>query len=337
MKKYSMKDIAKLSGVSVATVSRVINNNGRFSEKTRKKVEKVIEETEYQPNFSAKSLRMNKSHSIGIIVPDITNYFFAEVVQKIEEILFEAGYSTIICNTARDNKKEHVYLKTLESKGVDGLIIISGAKKFDYTSPSNSEKVIPYICIDRAPENEKNTIFISSDHYQGAYLATLELIKAGSSLPVFLTHNRESTSQVERFHGFKAALEKNNIKFSKDKHTFSFNSNSENDKNKLIAFFENNPQIDGIFAVNDHLAIEIMNILKKMNISVPGDKKIIGFDDLPQSKDISPSLSSVEQNTDEIAKVTVDNLLLLINNPKNTGDTIQIPVSLKLRESTQKN
>ena len=86
MKKYSIKDIAKLSGFSVATVSRVINNNGRFSEETRKKVERVIKETGYQPNYSAKSLRMNKSLSIGILVPDITNPFFAEVVQKIEEL-----------------------------------------------------------------------------------------------------------------------------------------------------------------------------------------------------------------------------------------------------------
>jgi LacI family transcriptional regulator len=337
MKKYSIKDIAELSGVSVATVSRVINNNGRFSEKTRKKVEKVIEETGYQPNFSAKSLRMNKSHSIGILVPDITNHFFAEVVQKTEEILFKSGYSTIICNTARDNKKEQVYLNTLESKGVDGLIIISGAKKFDYTSPINSEKVIPYICIDRAPADEKNTIFISSDHYQGAYLATLELIKSGSSSPVFLTHNRESTSQAERFQGFKAALEKHKIKFSEDKHTFSFDLNSETDKKKLVSYFENTPQIDGVFAVNDNLAIKVMNILKKMSISVPNNMKVIGFDDIPQCENISPSLSSVKQDTDKIASMTVDNLLRLIKSPKNAGNTIKIPVSLKLRESTQTN
>lgn len=108
MKKTSIKDIAKLSGVSVATVSRVINNNGRFSEETRKKILDVIEETGYQMNFSAKSLRMNKSFSVGILVPDISNYFFSDVVQKIEEELFELGYSTIICNTGRNLSLIHI-------------------------------------------------------------------------------------------------------------------------------------------------------------------------------------------------------------------------------------
>lgn len=93
MKKYSLKDIATLSGVSIATVSRVINDNGRFSEETRQKVLKVIEETGYKMNYNAKSLRMNRSFTIGILVPDISNYFFADVVQKIEEILFDKGYS----------------------------------------------------------------------------------------------------------------------------------------------------------------------------------------------------------------------------------------------------
>lgn len=334
MKKYSMKDIAELSGVSVATVSRVINNNGRFSENTRKKVTDIIKETGYQPNLNAKSLRMNKSHSVGILVPDITNYFFAKVVQKIEEILFEADYSTIICNTARDNEKENVYLNTLESKGVDGLIVISGAKEFDYTSPINSEKVIPYICIDRAPANEKNTIFISSDHYQGAYLGTLELIESGVLSPIFLKHDRESTSQAERLEGFKVALEENNIKFSEDVHTFSCNLNNKNDEKNIINFFISNPQIDGIFAVNDNLAIKIMNILKNIDILIPYDIKIIGFDNIPHCENVSPTLSSIKQDTDKIASAAVNNLLNLIKNPNNTGDTIKIPISLKLREST---
>ncbi|KAE9876631.1 LacI family DNA-binding transcriptional regulator, partial [Escherichia coli] len=116
MKKTSIKDIAKLSGVSVATVSRVINDNGRFSEETREKVLAVIKENNYQMNFSAKSLRMNKSFSVGILVPDISNYFFSSVVQQIEAILFDQGYSTIICNTGRNLDKEMAYLNMLESK-----------------------------------------------------------------------------------------------------------------------------------------------------------------------------------------------------------------------------
>lgn len=180
MKKTSIKDIAKLSGVSVATVSRVINNNGRFSEETRKKILDVIEETGYQMNFSAKSLRMNKSFSVGILVPDISNYFFSDVVQKIEEELFELGYSTIICNTGRNIEKETAYLNMLRSKLVDGIIVISGVDEFVFHYDD-----IPYICIDREPLKKEKTIVISSNHYQGAFEATESLINNGCKHPQF--------------------------------------------------------------------------------------------------------------------------------------------------------
>jgi LacI family transcriptional regulator len=157
MKKISIKDIAQLSGVSVATVSRVINDNGRFSEETRKKVLDVINETGYQMNYSAKSLRMNKSFSIGILVPDISNYFFSDVVQKIEEILFEHGYSTIICNTARNLAKEDAYLQMLESKGVDGIIVISGAEELDFDNSRSKKKFLTYVLIENL--KKRRTLF----------------------------------------------------------------------------------------------------------------------------------------------------------------------------------
>ncbi|MFL2072885.1 LacI family DNA-binding transcriptional regulator [Marinilactibacillus psychrotolerans] len=337
MKKYTIKDIAELSGVSVATVSRVINNNGRFSEETREKVKKVIAETGYQPNYSAKSLRMNKSLSIGILVPDITNSFFAEVVQKIEELFFLEGYTTIICHTSRNKDKEKIYLDILESKGVDGLVVISGAEEFDFEHFDNSEKIIPYICIDRAPKNKKNTIFISSDHYQGARYATEALIKSGSASPIFISHHRKSTSRTERFKGFRDSLKENNIKFSSQSHYISLDFDSENCEHELIDFFNKYPSTDGVFAVNDIVAVKVLKVLKRLNINVPGDLKIIGFDNTNLSENVSPKLSSVKQDTDKIALYTVKNLLNLIVNPKNTGGTIKVPVSLKLRESTQDN
>lgn len=335
MKKYSMKEIAKLSGVSVATVSRVINNNGRFSEETRRKVEKVIEETGYQPNFSAKSLRMNKTFSIGILVPDITNAFFAKVVQKIEEILFMKGYSTIICNTARDNEKEEAYLNILESKGVDGIIVISGAEKFDFKHFSNTKKVIPYICIDREPKHKSDTIFISSDHYQGAFEATEHLINSGCQFPAIAIHDRKYSFAIERLNGFKDALSKNNYTYNEETHQLLIDRSDSDFDFKVKNFLESNPQVDGFFGLNDGIAMRLLMELKKVNINVPQDIKIIGFDDIPQNKYSSPTLSSVKHNTSQISELAVENLLKLIEYPENTGDTIITPVSLSLRESTQ--
>lgn len=330
-KKYSIKDIAELSGVSVATVSRVINDNGRFSEDTRKKVLKVIKQTGYQTNFSAKNLRMNKSFSVGILIPDISNHFFANVVQKIEKILFKRGYSTFICNTARDEDKELAYLKMLESKGVDGLIIISGAKAFDISKMNSSNK-IPFVCIDRKPKDRDNTVFIGSDNYQGALDATNSLFDAGCEYPVIASHDHYSSTAVDRINGFKDSLREHDSIFNPVKDQIILSS--DDSTNEIDCLLKEHPNIDGFFAINDSIAINVLSSLLRLGKAVPNDIKIIGFDDDPQDIHSYPTLSSVRQNTDKIAQITVDNLLGLIDHTAITGESITIPVKLIQRDSS---
>ncbi|HHQ0572348.1 TPA: LacI family DNA-binding transcriptional regulator [Listeria monocytogenes] len=333
MKKTSIKDIAKLSGVSVATVSRVINDNGRFSEETREKVLAVIKETNYQMNFSAKSLRMNKSFSVGILVPDISNYFFSSVVQQIEAILFDQGYSTIICNTGRNLDKEMAYLNMLESKMVDGLIVISGADEFGFKY-TNAENGIPYVCIDRQPKDKKDTIFISSNHYQGAFEATEALIHAGVKSPVIFMHSRQSSSAKERLKGFQDALKKNNIRYDPDVSKFTVDLQIHDYQKSIITFVNEVTTMDGIFAINDNIALELLNLLPTIRKKIPNDIKVIGFDDTPQCNYTVPKLSSVKQNIPKIAQITVDNLITIIKNPKQKKRITEIvPVELSLKDS----
>ncbi|EAD3323165.1 LacI family transcriptional regulator [Listeria monocytogenes] len=333
MKKTSIKDIAKLSGVSVATVSRVINDNGRFSEETREKVLAVIKETNYQMNFSAKSLRMNKSFSVGILVPDISNYFFSSVVQQIEAILFDQGYSTIICNTGCNLDKEMAYLNMLESKMVDGLIVISGADEFGFKY-TNAENGIPYVCIDRQPKDKKDTIFISSNHYQGAFEATEALIHAGVKSPVIFMHSRQSSSAKERLKGFQDALKKNNIRYDPDVSKFTVDLQIHDYQKSIITFVNEVTTMDGIFAINDNIALELLNLLPTIGKKIPNDIKVIGFDDTPQCNYTVPKLSSVKQNIPKIAQITVDNLITIIKNPKQKKRITEIvPVELSLKDS----
>lgn len=329
MKKISIKDIAELSGVSIATVSRVINNNGRFSEETRKKVLSVIENTNYQMNFSAKSLRMNKSFSIGILVPDISNYFFSDVVQKIEEKFFVLGYSTIICNTGRNKEKEQAYLKMLKSKQIDGLIVISGVDEF--ILPYDD---IPYICIDRKPQESLDNIFISSNHYQGAFESTEALLQSGSEHPLMIMYHEYTSSSKERLKGFKDALKKNSYPFQESKNLILIDSKDISSSKELYDYLVINNTIDGIFAVNDDVAMNTLMILSKLKKKVPTDVRVIGFDDTPQCKYSSPHLTSVKQNTDEISKLAVKYLIDLMNNPKlDSESTILVPVNLIRRDS----
>ena len=332
-KNLSIKEIAKLSNVSVATVSRVINNRDGFSEETKEKVLKVINETGYEANNIAKSLRMSKSNSIGIIVPDIGNFFFADVVQKIEELLFERNYSTIICNTARSNSKEKAYLKMLESKMIDGLIVISGAEQFEL---ENINSNFPLICIDRMPKNPESTIFISSNHYQGAFEATELLLSKGCRKLCIALRRKTSSTSRERLKGFKDAFKKNNIEYNeKNNLLYLPTEKSSNQISAIKKYIKNNPDIDGIFAVNDNIALILLDILPQLGKSIPKDVKLIGFDNTTSAYYCKPKLSSVKQDTYKIAQRTVDSLLAVINGNKNQVSKYQLePVQLILREST---
>lgn len=325
MKTLTIKDIAELAGVSVATVSRVINNNGRFSEETRKKVLSIIEETGYKTNYMAKSLRTNRSYTIGVIVPDISNYFFFSIVEKVEQIMFEKNFTTIICNTDRNLKKEKAYLKLLESKKIDGLIVISGAENFEF--PQNE---IPYVCIDREPIDKSKTIFISSNHYKGGYIATKELIKRGSKNPCIIYYNDKATYSKNRIAGFKSALKDENLKISKYSKLKSSPSSINMDLKKILK-----GNVDSIFAINDNVAMDVLLGLNENNIKVPKDVQVIGFDNNINDKYMYPSLTTINQNIDEIAINSVDSLIKLMNHEEKPGKSITIDVELVLRNSTK--
>lgn len=329
MNNVSIKEIAKLSGVSIATVSRVINNNGRFSEETRKKVMDTIKETGYQIDHSAKTFRMKKSFSIGIIVPDITNYFFAKVVENIEKELFKEGYSTIICNTARDTEKEMNYIKMLESKMIDGFIIISGAEEFIINS-NNHSKDIPYVCIDREPSDFSNTVFISSNHYEGAQMATSHVLNNGANYPIFVLHKRHSTSSKERLKGFIDIMKSNNINHANSILYLDHNDN-QSFSNYIKTF-----KPDAIIFANDQLALDYIPIINQLKIKIPEDIQIFGFDDIPACKYIQPSLSTIKQDTNKIAKVASESLLNIIQGNNNVkGDIELINVKKIVRASTK--
>jgi len=335
-KNISIKEIAKLSGVSVATVSRVINNNGRFSEDTRQKVLNIIEETAYETNNVAKSLRMNKSNAIGILIPDISNSFFASVVQKLESYLFIEGYSTIICNTARSKEKELAYLKTLESRMIDGLFVVSGVEEFENENLINR---IPVVCIDRKPKDNQTTVLIQSDNYTGGFIATERLIQRGCKNIALLTHRESISSFKNRRKGFSDALEKHGFDFNAKNfieiNTANYNSSTEATKDTLLEMFKNNLTYDGIFALNDKLAVGAIEAISELGLKIPKDVKVIGFDNDPISKYCYPKLTTIKQDTSELARQSCIALLNLINKNHSIIEKHQlVPVELIVRETT---
>ena len=193
-----------MSGVSIATVSRIINGNGRYSKETEEKVKAIIKEHHYVPSMVAKGLRTHKMDNIGLIVPDITNEFFVKLVHEVESALFASSYSSFVCNTNENVEIEQRYLQMLKMQNVSGIIYISGG----YNSAYKELADIPTVFIDRVPNRTKNTekfVMIESDNRQGGYIATRELLEKGCRKVVMLTGRRRVSGQVGRVEGYVSA------------------------------------------------------------------------------------------------------------------------------------
>lgn len=335
-KQVSIKDIAKLSNVSTATVSRVLNDNGRFSEETRKNVLDVVKEYGYSTNSVAKTLREQKSHTIGMIVPDISNEFFSSLITQIESYFFDKGISTIICNTNKDAAKEKAYLKSLDAKLVDGLICISGQEEIDETQLSRE---IPIVCIDRKPKVSSNIAIVGSDHSEGGYTATKFLINKGCKRILLLTKDNNTTSSNDRIDGYKRALKDAHLKIDSDliiRASSKKMSKFETAQKSIEEALAKGLKFDGLFATNDWLAYGAVQTLKKNEILVPDEVKIVGFDDDSISKYTSPSITTIHQEVTEIAEKAAEILYQRMSKPDRQIKEHRINVATRLieRETT---
>lgn len=335
-KSISIKEIAKYANVSVATVSRVINNNGRFSEETRKKVQDVIDRYGYTTNMAAKSLRMSKSKTVGVIVPNINNEWFSHLVLEIEKYFFEKNYSVFICNTSQNEEKEIAYLKSLDSKLVDGIMCISGSEEIPTHVMTRN---IPIVCIDRKPKNHNNIYYVESNHYSGGYLATEELIKKGCQRIAIISRNKTLSVNKQRMEGYKQALKDYGLIAYPELQILldPSSANYEGARHAMNQLIQSHIPFDGVFATNDWRAYGVMVALTENHIQVPQDVKVVGFDDIPISYACNPSLSTIHQNTKMIAQKASGLLLALMKDQQTHIETKRyiLPVELVRRDSTQ--
>ena len=296
----SIKEIAKLANVSVATVSRVINNNGRFSEDTRKKVQYIIDKYGYTTNMAAKSLRMSKSKTVGLIVPNIDNEWFSHLVLEIEKYFFEKNYSVFICNTSQDEKKEIAYFKSLDSKLVDGIMCISGIEEIPTDVITRN---IPIVCIDRKPKDHNNVYYVESNHYKGCQRIAI------------VSRNKTLSVNKQRLEGYRQALKDYGLQEYKELQLLLdlSSANYEGAREAMNKLIKSGIPFDGVFATNDWRAYGVMVALAENHIKVPDDVKVIGFDDISISHSCHPSLSTIRQDTKGLAQKASSLLLNLMN------------------------
>lgn len=327
-KKVSVKDIARLANVSIATVSRVLNKNGRYSAETEQRVLDIVKQYGYTPNASAKSLRTNRSQSIGVIVPDITNEFFAKIVRSIENSILPYNYSVFICDSHEDARLENQHLANLIAKNVDGVIYISG--KSDVAA-QDEENDLPVVYIDRMPEHAYATV--QSDNEYGGYLATEELLRKGCKRIVLLSDMRPLSSVSQRTMGYVKAHGKYGVKIIDDLKADG-GASYHIAKQKTAELVEKGVAFDGIFATNDMMALGALHALLEHKIEVPGQVKLVGFDDISLSGFCEVPITTITQNTERIGERAVKVLMKLMLSEANDAQHYVVPVSLNVRKST---
>lgn len=311
-----LTDVAQLAGVSPTTVSRVINKKGYLSEKTVKKVQDAMRELGYQPNNLARSLQGKSAKLVGLIFPNISNVFYAELISHLESQLFNRGYKTIICNSQHESEKEREYLEMLAANQVDGIISGShnlGIKDYDRVSA-------PIIAFDR---NLSPSIpVVSSDNQGGGVLAAKTLKKAACHKPIMITGNDDSNSPTGlRQVGFSSVLP--------DATVYHISSDySPVRKEMEIKSIIQKEEPDGIFVSGDLTAMLVWNMLEELGLSVPQDVKLIGYDGTYFVENHFPQLTTIKQPLEEIAKLLVDLLIQKIEGKELAQLHYSLPISM---------
>lgn len=327
----SMREIAEAAGVSIATVSHVVNNTGRFSEATRRRVQAVIDEYGYVTNQAAKTMRIAQSKSIGMIVPDIGNDFFSKIAYHVERDLSAEGYSVFVCNSGNDPQRERDYFHTLAGKQVDGIVCISGLREL---TENIYTRGIPLVCIDRNPASDEAIPHIGSDDIFGAKLATSHLIDRGCRDILIISSFTADYRSNARTTGYFQALAEHHLPLRHDYVAYVTGQRPSIYEAEDIVrdFIATGMPLDGIFATSDHAAVGALRALRAAGSTVPDEVKIVGFDDSIYSQLTTPSITTVHRYPEQMAHAGCRALLDLIAGRTPEQETV-IPVRLVCRET----
>lgn len=327
MKKLvSIKDVAKRAGVSVATVSRVLNNKGYVSEISREKVEQSIQDLNYKPNEVARSLFKKQSKTIGLIVPDIMNPFFPELARAVEDRATELGYSVILCNTDENKEKEQHYLDVLLQKYVDGIIVSSNTLSAEQIHKLN----IPIVSIDREISQGIPTIVV--ENKKGAHMATRFLKDKACKRIAHIRGPLGVINADERCEGYKEIV--SGELWFRESYIVNGRFDMQSSIKATNQLLRLHPEIDAIFAANDTMAIGAIKAAHQLGRKIPEDIAIIGFDGIALSKATVPELTTIVQPIYELGEKATTMLVRLIEKKPVEKTFYKLEVRLVERHST---
>jgi len=331
----TLKQIAKDLNISVSTVSRILNGKGkesRISDATVASVLKYAQEVGYSPNLIAKGLQASQTFTIGLMVPDIANPFFATMAKNIEKWASRAQYSIILIDSDEDVETEKIQVLNMIGRKVDGIIVAPVGDSYQHFTKI-VEKKVPLIFIDRY-FTESTIPYISSDNYQGSYDAAQELIASGHTRICLISGSSANELVQERTQGYIDALKNAGIEVCDELmvgNSFSIQNGLESTKSVLQ--LKSPPT--AIFAMNNLIGFGVLKAVKELGLKIPQAVSLIIFDNHPYLSLLNPSISTVKQNSEKIGEMAVKAILKEINQDFDII-SMRIPTELILRESIRK-
>ncbi|RHG37119.1 LacI family transcriptional regulator [Fusobacterium varium] len=331
-----INDVAEYAGVSLATVSRVINGK-KVKKETKEKVEEAIKKLNYTPNFMASSLQRTKSNMILIIVPEISNPYYSAILEGVEVTAKGMGYNIILGSSYSSEAQLLDYLNLLNTKLVDGIILMEKIEKEKIMEKIKDENVFKKIvqCSEYIEEN--GLTYITIDHKKAAYEAVSHLISIGKKDIYLFSMKKDYTYSTLRREGLIEAMKDNGLEFKRENEIL-LDELSIKEAQKHMNIILNNREVKniGIFAVSDVIAIGVIKALNSKNIKIPQEVAIVGFDNIDFSAVIEPSLTTVSQPGYELGVESVKSLMRKITGENNNPEKIILDYELIVRETTNK-
>ena len=327
----SMDDVAKRAGVSIATVSRVLNNSDSVNESTRLKILKAIKDLKYQPSRVAKRLRSKSVSSflLGVLVPDIRNPFYVDVLRGIEDVAYRNHYAIIMCNYGQDEKKEIMYLDILQAEAIDGLIA-APVNENDQRLKSIIKEGLPVVCVDRGLSGiEVDTVFVNNE--ESAFAAVNHLVKSGYKRIAYISGLTSIPSSRLREAGYRRALENSGM-FSREYIRYG-NSSYDSGVALCAELLDLPAPPDAIFTGNNLITLGALETIHKRKKQVPKEVAIIGFDDMFWASSLNPPLTAVRQPAYEIGKRAGELLIHRISDPQRPCIQMTLNAELMIRSS----
>ena len=326
----NIKDVALHAGVSVTTVSHVVNGTRFVSEVVRQRVEAAVRELDYVPSAVARSLKHNTTHTFGMVIPNNSNPYFAEIIRGVEDRCFAAGYNVILCNSNDDPERQAAYLRVLAEKRIDGLIfVVTGSDAVVRATLGGINT--PLVLLDREVSGVSGDL-VEVNHVLGSQMATRHLLELGHPRVACISGPPGLSPSSQRRAGWKDALEHAGVE-RKESDLARGDFTARGGYLAMQALLRRRPRPTAVFACNDLMAFGALTAAREAGIAVPQQLSIVGFDDIDLAAFSAPPLTTVAQPKQQIGTVAADLLLDRVSNARTDNRQMILDPELRVRAS----